>query len=215
GKKPLYYSETDGALRFASELKAIVVDDAVPREVDAEAMRLYLQYGYVPSPRTIYASVRKLPPAHYLICENGAVSVRRYWDPMLFAIGHAPLADADVEAQLETHLATAVGQRMIADVPLGAFLSGGIDSSLVVALMQEQSAGPVKTFTIRFENPELNEADHAAAVARHLGTEHHEHTCSAGEMLAVVDRLPEMYDEPFADSSAVPTYLVSRTAREM
>ena len=215
GKKPLYYAESLGTLRFASELKAIVVDDAVPRDIDTEGMRLFLQYGYVPSPRTIYSSVRKLPPAHYLICENGAASVRRYWDPVPFALGQTPIADAEAEAQLEARLSTAVRQRMIADVPLGGFLSGGIDSSLIVALMQEQSALPVKTFTIRFDNPELNEADHAAAVARHLHTEHHEQTCDERQMLDVVDRLPEMYDEPFADSSAVPTYLVSRIAREL
>jgi asparagine synthase (glutamine-hydrolysing) len=215
GKKPLYYSESRGTLRFASELKAIVVDDEVPRDIDADAMRLYLRYGYVPSPHTIYSSVRKLPPAHYLICDNGAVSVRRYWDPVPFALDRPPVTDAEAEAQLETRLATAVGQRMIADVPLGAFLSGGIDSSLIVALMQEQSAVPVKTFTIRFDNPELDEADHAAAVARHLHTEHHEQTCDEPQMLDVVDRLADMFDEPFADSSAVPTYLVSKIAREL
>jgi asparagine synthase (glutamine-hydrolysing) len=215
GKKPLYYSESHDTLRFASELKAIVVDDAVPRDIDVDAMRLYLRYGYVPSPRTIYSSVRKLPPAHSLIWENGAVSVRRYWDPVPYALGRAPLTDAEAEAQLETRLATAVRQRMIADVPLGGFLSGGIDSSLIVALMQEQSAAPVKTFTIRFDNQELNEADHAAAVAEHLHTEHHEQTCDDRQMLAVIDRLADMFDEPFADSSAVPTYLVSKIAREL
>jgi len=215
GKKPLYYSDSHGTLRFASELKAIVADDAVPRDIDADAIRLYLRYGYVPSPHTIYSSVRKLPPAHYLICENGAMSVRRYWDPVPLALGRASLTDAEAEAQLETRLANAVRQRMIADVPLGGFLSGGIDSSLIVALMQEQSAAPVKTFTIRFDNPELNEADHAAAVARHLRTEHHEQTCDQRQMLDVVDRLADMFDEPFADSSAVPTYLVSKIAREL
>jgi asparagine synthase (glutamine-hydrolysing) len=216
GKKPVYYSEVHGTLRFASELKAIVKDAAVPREIDADAMRLYLRYGYVPSPYTIYRSVRKLPPAHFLLCENGAVSVRRYWDPVTYALDGAsrpPLPEAEAEAELETRLAIAVRQRMIADVPLGGFLSGGIDSSLIVALMREQSAAPVKTFTIRFDDPEFNEADHAAAVARHLGTEHHEETCGERQMLDVVDRIAGMFDEPFADSSAVPTYLVSKIAR--
>jgi asparagine synthase (glutamine-hydrolysing) len=213
GKKPLYYAESQGTLRFASELKAIVADPAVPREIDADAMRLYLRYGYVPSPHTIYASVRKVPPAHFLLCENATVSVRRYWDPVPYALGPASATDADAEAELEVRLTTAVRQRMIADVPLGAFLSGGIDSSLIVALMQEQSAVPVKTFTIRFDDPEFNEADHAAAVARHLRTDHHEETCDARQMLDVVDRLTDMFDEPFADSSAVPTYLVSKIAR--
>src|SRR3954463_7216314 len=215
GKKPLYYSEAGGTLRFASELKALAADAGLTGNVDVDAIRMYLRYGYVPSPHTIYAGVHKLPPAHHLICEGGRVSVRRYWDPVEHALAPKPRTDAAAEAELEAQLATAVRQRMIADVPLGAFLSGGIDSSLVVALMQEQSTTPVKTFTIRFDNPEYNEADHAAAVARHLGTEHHERTCSNAEMLALVDRLPVMYDEPFADSSSVPTYLVSRTAREM
>src|SRR4051794_89014 len=215
GKKPLYYSDAGGTLRFASELKALARDADVPTQIDAAAVRMYLRYGYVPSPHTIYTGVHKLPPAHHLICEDGRISVRRYWDPVEHALASKPRTDAAAEAELEAHLGTAVRQRMIADVPLGAFLSGGIDSSLVVALMQEQSPAPIKTFTIRFDNPEYNEADHAAAVARHLGTEHHEHTCSNSEMLAVVDRLPSMYDEPFADSSAVPTYLVSRTAREL
>ena len=215
GKKPVYYTEAGGTLRFASELKALTTDPQLPRDVSPDALRLYLRYGYVPSPYTIYSGIHKLPPAHHLICEGGRVTVQRYWDPVQHALETTPHTDAAAAAQLESVLGTAVRQRMIADVPLGAFLSGGIDSSLIVALMQEQSTGPVKTFTIRFENPEYNEADHAAAVARHLGTEHHEHTCSDSEMLAVVDRLPAMYDEPFADSSAVPTYLVSRTAREM
>jgi asparagine synthase (glutamine-hydrolysing) len=213
GKKPLYYSESRGTLRFASELKAIVADETVPRGIDARAMRLYLRYGYVPSPHTIYESVRKLPPAHFLLCENGAVSVHRYWDPVPFALDPSSTTDADAQAELDARLATAVRQRMIADVPLGAFLSGGIDSSLVVALMQEQSAARVKTFTIRFDDPEFNEADHAAVVARHLRTEHHEETCDERQMLDVVDRLADMFDEPFADSSAVPTYLLSRIAR--
>lgn len=216
GKKPLYYSHWLGTLRFSSELKGIVADQAVPLDIDADGMRLYLRYGYVPSPYTIYASVRKLPPAHFLLCENGTVTVRRYWDPVAQAVAaaaRAAPAGADADAELEARLTVAVRQRMIADVPLGAFLSGGIDSSLVVALMQEQSAAPVKTFTIRFDDPALNEADEAAAVARHLGTEHHEQTCDDRHMLDVVDGVAGMFDEPFADSSAVPTYLVSKLAR--
>jgi asparagine synthase (glutamine-hydrolysing) len=214
GKKPLYYSEQDGAIRFASELKAIVASSAFSREIDPAAVRLYLRYGYVPSPHTIYSHARKLAPGHWLLCENGGVTLQRYWDPVPFALAQTPRADGDAELELESRLSTAVSQRLVADVPLGAFLSGGIDSSLVVALMREQTTAPVRTFTIRFDDQEYNEADHAAAVARHLGTEHHEQTCSDRQMLAVIDRLPEMFDEPFADSSAVPTYLVSKIARE-
>jgi asparagine synthase (glutamine-hydrolysing) len=213
GKKPLYYTQVDGALRFASELKAIVADGR-PRDVDRDALGLFLRLGYVPSPYTIYAGVQKLPPAHFLFCEGGRVLVQRYWDPVESALAVRPRTDEDAEAELESRLSLAVRQRMIADVPLGGFLSGGIDSSLVVALMQEQNATPIQTFTIRFQNPALNEADHAAAVARHLHTDHYEQTCDDSQMLAVIDRLPDMFDEPFADSSAVPTFLVSKIARE-
>src|SRR5213076_2703447 len=139
---------------------------------------LYLRYGYVPSPHTIYSAARKLPPAHFLIWENGTATVRRYWDPVPYACEQVVRSDAAAEAELESRLTTAVRQRMMADVPVGGFLSGGIDSSLIVALMQEQSAAPVRTFTIRFDDPEFNEADHAASVARYLHTDHHEETCS-------------------------------------
>jgi asparagine synthase (glutamine-hydrolysing) len=214
GKKPLYYTQRDSGLQFASELKALLVDQTFRREVDAQAIGLYLRYGYVPSPYTIFKDARKLPPAHYLLWENGRAVITRYWDPVPFAASRVSLPDREAETELESRLTTAVKQRLIADVPLGAFLSGGIDSSLVVALMNECGARPVRTFSIRFDNPEYNEADHAAAVARHLGTDHYEQTCSDRDMLATVDRLPEMFDEPFADSSAIPTFLVSKIARE-
>jgi asparagine synthase (glutamine-hydrolysing) len=213
GKKPLYYTHSAGRLKFASELKSLVADGTFRRDVDADAVGLYLRFGYVPSPLTIFKDARKLPPAHYLLCEDGRVSVTRYWDPVPFSATRSSMSDAEAEGELDRRLATAVKQRMIADVPLGAFLSGGIDSSLVVALMNEHGAQPVRTFSIRFDNPEYNEADHAAAVARHLQTDHYEQTCSERDMLATVDRLPEMFDEPFADSSAIPTFLVSKIAR--
>lgn len=213
GKKPVYYSEYGGLLRFASELKSITTDDAFPRELDRESVRLYLRYGYVPSPRTIYVHARKLPPAHQLVWEHGAVRVTRYWDPLAYAVRTDRRPAGDIARDLEERLTLAVRQRMIADVPLGAFLSGGIDSSLIVALMQEQSAKAVRTFTIRFDDPAYNEADHAAALAAHLKTEHHEQRCGDDELLDVVHQLPAMFDEPFADSSAVPTYLVSKAAR--
>jgi asparagine synthase (glutamine-hydrolysing) len=213
GKKPLYYTHSNGRLQFASELKSLLADGRFRRDVDTDAVGLYLRFGYVPSPLTIFKQARKLPPAHYLLCEDGRVSVTRYWDPVPFSAAPTSLSDAEAEAELDQRLATAVKQRMIADVPLGAFLSGGIDSSLVVALMNEHGARPVRTFSIRFDNPEYNEADHAAAVARHLRTDHYEQTCSEHDMLATADRLPEMFDEPFADSSAIPTFLVSKIAR--
>ncbi|MEO8584874.1 MAG: asparagine synthase C-terminal domain-containing protein, partial [Acidobacteriota bacterium] len=161
-------------------------------------------------------AARKLSPGHFALWEPDAASlkVERYWDPVAVACeGPLKIGEQEAEERLDDLLKDAVRLRMIADVPLGAFLSGGIDSSLVVALMQEASARPVKTFTIRFENPAFDEADHAAAVARHLGTEHAEETCTATAMRDVLDTLPDMFDEPFADSSAIPTHIVSRMTR--
>ena len=214
GKKPLYYAEHSGRFAFASELKALVADPEFPREIDRAALSLYLRYGYVPSPHSIFRAARKLPPGHWALWEAGRLTVRRYWDPIEIALStRFEGTETEAEEHLELLLKESVRGRMIADVPLGAFLSGGIDSSLVVALMQEQSPRPVKTFTIRFDEPKFNEADHAAAIAAHLGTEHHEQTCGVDQMLELVALLPESLDEPFADSSAIPTYLVSKLAR--
>jgi asparagine synthase (glutamine-hydrolysing) len=213
GKKPLYYAQRDGRLAFGSELKALLADADLPRTIDRTALQLYLRYGYVPAPHTIFASARKLPPGHHLVAEGGRLTITRYWDPLTYAVPDLALTDEDAKGRLETLLGTAVAQRRIADVPLGAFLSGGIDSSLVVALMAEQSGSPVQTHTIRFSDPAFNEADHAAAIARHLRTDHHETPCDEQQMLATVDLVPAMFDEPFADSSAIPTYLVSAAAR--
>jgi asparagine synthase (glutamine-hydrolysing) len=214
GKKPLYYSLRNGRLAFASELKAIVADPSFPRIVDRDAVKIYLRYGYVPAPYSIFSAARKLPPAHTAVFEHGRLTISRYWDPVAIALaGPLDISPVEADAQLEALLKDAVERRMIADVPVGAFLSGGIDSTLVVALMQEVGAHAARTFTIRFENPEFDESPHAAAVAKHLGTEHHEETCGVPQMLEVVDRLPQFFDEPFADSSAVPTYLVSQATR--
>jgi asparagine synthase (glutamine-hydrolysing) len=214
GKKPLYYTLGHGGLSFASELKALAVDPAFSRTPDPAAVSLYLRYGYVPAPYSIFLAARKLPPAHYAVYERGELRVDRYWDPVAVALsGPEAMSEAEADGRLEHLLVDAVRSRMIADVPIGAFLSGGIDSSLVVALMQEVGSSRARTFTIRFANPEYDESAHAAGIARHLGTEHHEEPCGLGEMLDVVNRLPAFFDEPFADSSAIPTYLVSRAAR--
>ena len=214
GQKPLYYSTHTGQLAFASELKALVADPEFRREIDPDAISMYLRYGYVPIPRTIYHHANKLPPAHYAIYKNGTLRIEPYWDPMAVALlPRIDLTEEDAAKELDDLLRDAVRRQMVADVPVGAFLSGGIDSSLVAALMQEQSSKRVKTFTIRFENPDFNEADHARAVANHLGTEHYEETCSTKEMIDIVGRLPDYFDEPFADASAIPTYLVSKITR--
>ncbi len=214
GKKPLYYAESNGAFRFASELKAIVARPSFERDVDPDALRL------VPALRLRPVALDDLSRRAQASARRTTCSARTARTTVDAVLGSGARtrsqrqpsdATPTPKRELEARLSTAVRQRMIADVPLGAFLSGGIDSSLVVALMQEQSATPVRTFTIRFDNPEFNEADHAAAVARHLGTDHHEQTCDdRADALDVVDRLPSMFDEPFADSSAVPTYLVSK-----
>jgi asparagine synthase (glutamine-hydrolysing) len=214
GKKPLYYAHHNGRLSFASELKAITVDRDFPRTVDHDAVRLYLRFGYVPAPYSIFAAARKLPPGHTATFEEGRLSIAPYWDPVSVALSEPlDITSAEADAELDVLLKDAVERRMIADVPVGAFLSGGIDSSLVVAMMQEISSSPVRTFTIRFDNSEFDESTYASAVAKHLGTDHHEESCGVAEMLGIVDQLPLFFDEPFADSSAVPTYLVSRITR--
>ncbi|HET7436461.1 MAG TPA: asparagine synthase (glutamine-hydrolyzing) [Thermoanaerobaculia bacterium] len=206
GVKPLHYALRDQRLTFASELKALPHDG-----IDVEAAALYARYGYVPAPWTIYDGIRKLPPGCILTFTD-RIEIERYWDPA------APVSpfDGDERAAidaLEALLDDSVRLRMISDVPLGVFLSGGIDSTLVTALMQRADSAPVKTFTIGFEDRRFDEAADARALARHLGTHHTEHYVTPREALDVIPLLPSMYDEPFADTSAIPTYLVSKLAR--
>jgi asparagine synthase (glutamine-hydrolysing) len=219
GKKPLFVYWKAGRLMFGSELKALRAGPEFDRTIDTEALAQYLRYLYVPSPRSIYAHVRKLPPGHYLSIADVSQPLpasRPYWSvEEAAARGLAqPFAGEAREAtdELERLLLDAVDLRLQADVPLGALLSGGVDSSTVVALMRTR--GPVKTYTIGFDVAEHDEAPHAAAVARHLGTEHTELRLDGADALAVVPRLPDMFDEPFADPSQIPTYLVSRLARQ-
>ena len=216
GKKPLYYALYGDRLTFASEQKALLGDPEFPRDLDRDALSLYLRYGYVPAPHSVFRASRKLPPGHVAVFESGRLDVRSYWDPVAAALRprRAPASAGEALEELEALLKDAVGSRMVADVPVGAFLSGGIDSSLVSALMCEAGPGRVKTYSIAFENPLYDESAHASAMARRLGTDHHQETCSTARMLEIVERLPGFLDEPFADSSAIPTYLVSRFARE-
>ena len=221
GEKPLYYGRVGDALVFASELKALRAFPGFKAGIDRDALAEYLRYGYVPAPRSIYAGVSKLPAGSLL--SLSAATVAAPWVPVawwsaldvamasraaLFTGTHAQAVD-----ELEALLRDAVGRRMEADVPLGALLSGGIDSSTVVALMQAQRSDRVRTFSIGSTQAGYDEAVHARAVADHLGTDHTELYVSAGDALAVIPRLPELYDEPFADSSQVPTFLVSQLAR--
>jgi asparagine synthase (glutamine-hydrolysing) len=220
GEKPLYYGRgSDGALLFGSELKAMRAYPGWSGEVDRGVLAAYLRFNYVPGPYSIYAGVRKLPPGHRAVVRADArePELHRYWsiEEAARTGREAVVGDEDASVDgLDAVLRTVVAEEMVADVPLGAFLSGGIDSSLIVALMQAQSARPVRTFTIGFAERAYNEAEHAKAIARHLGTEHTELYVTPEDLLGVVPRLPVLYDEPFADSSQVPTFLVAQLARQ-
>lgn len=219
GEKPLYYGWAGDTFLFASELKALRVHPAFRAEVNRDALPLLLRHNYIPAPHSIYRGVFKLPPAHVLRVPLDAdardVEPRRYWK-LEAAFEPAP-SDLDAESaadELERRLGEVLEEQMVADVPLGAFLSGGIDSSTVVALMQQRASQPVRTFTIGFDEPGFNEAEHAAAVAAHLGTDHTEMYVTSRDARDVIPDLPRIYDEPFADSSQIPTHLVSRLTRQ-
>jgi asparagine synthase (glutamine-hydrolysing) len=211
GKKPLCYQWDAEAFRFASEAKAILQDPAVPVRPDPEGISVYLTYGYVPGPLSAFHGLRKLPPAHYLICRDGEVNVARYWRLRRDRKRHRP--EAEWCEEIRTRLEEAVRLRLISDVPLGAFLSGGIDSSAVVAMMSRASAGPVKTFSIGFDQPEYDELAYARRVAERFGTDHHELVVRP-DAVAILPKLTWHYDEPFGDSSAVPTYYVAQLTRQ-
>ncbi|GIW89243.1 MAG: asparagine synthetase B [Isosphaeraceae bacterium] len=213
GQKPLLYRVEPDRILFASELKALLAlpEADVPRRLDPIALDHYLAYGYVPHPRTILQTVHKLPPAHYAIWQQGRLSLDRYWTPDWNVELRRSEAD-DAEA-LRSTLDDAVREQMVADVPLGAFLSGGIDSTIIVGLMQRHSHQPVKTFSIGFDDPSFDESRYAELAARHLGTEHHAFRVEprAWETLPA---LAGAFDEPFADSSALPTWFVARQTRQ-
>jgi asparagine synthase (glutamine-hydrolysing) len=223
GEKPLYYGRAKGpgsAFLFGSELKALREYPGFEAEVDRQALALLLRYMAVAAPRSIYRGISKLMPGTMLTLEADADEglVETYWSAAEVAregvsdpLSLGPKAAAD---RLEKILERAIGRQMMADVPLGAFLSGGVDSSTVVAVMQKLSVRPVKTFTIGFHEDDYNEAVHAKAVARYLGTDHTELYVTPAEAMDVIPKLPSMYDEPFADSSQIPTHLISALARE-
>lgn len=220
GEKPLYWGELDGELVFGSELKAIRAHPGWTGEIDRDVLALYFRYHYVPTPFCIYKGLHKLAPGHWMtVSASGRTrsAPRPYWSLRATVEEGAaqPFKGSDREAidRLEALLSDAVGLRMMADVPLGAFLSGGVDSTTVVALMQAQSTRPVQTFSIGFDEGAYNEAHHAKAVAAHIGTQHSELYVRPQDALAVVPQLPEIWDEPFADVSQIPTLLVSRLAR--
>lgn len=233
GEKPLYWGWAGGALVFGSELKALRRHPGFPKQVCRTALAQYLRFAYVPAPRSIHPGVFKLEPGCVLELDGpppsgppdsplrpgerlGPLSIRRYWslnETIEAGARAVVIHEGEAIDTVERTLRAAVGRQMVADVPLGAFLSGGIDSSLVVALMQAQAQRPVRTFTVGFENAAFDESPHAAAVARHLGTDHEELLVTEREARDVIPQLPDLYDEPFADSSQIPTHLVCRAAR--
>lgn len=224
GEKPLYYAFERGCFLFASELKALIPHPAFRGEIDRGALRAYMRFNYVPAPSTIYRAARKLPPATVLTVSVDPVrqvrsitAPRTYWSAVDVALGAREKRFSDRHAaaeELEDLLSRTVRSRMMSDVPLGAFLSGGIDSSLVVALMQRQASRPVRTFTIGFDDPSYDESVPAEQVALHLGTVHTCDRVTPTEAREAIRRIPAIYDEPFADSSQIPTYIVSRVARK-
>jgi asparagine synthase (glutamine-hydrolysing) len=213
GKKPLYYTITPGGtLVFGSELKSLLQHPDVERETDLEALDAYFSLGYVPDPLTIFRGVKKLPPGCYLTFSEGVARTTQYWD-FNYEQNPIPRREEDYLDELRKLLDEAVKVRLVADVPLGAFLSGGIDSSIVVALMARNMSSPVKTFSIGFEEDSYNELKYARLTAEKFGTDHHEFLVTP-DICSIVDQLAWHFDEPFADSSAIPTYMVSKLARE-
>lgn len=224
GEKPLYYGYIGGAFAFASELKALRTLPNFQARVDRNALRRYLQLSYVPAPESIFAGIRKLPMGGWLSLPGAAVgerslpTPRTYWSAVEVALAadREPLDVSEREAVdgLEQVLGDAVAGQLLADVPLGAFLSGGIDSSTVVALMRARSRTPVRTFSIGFDDDQYDESAHARRVAAHLGTDHTELVARSNDLLSLVEQMPQIYDEPFADSSQLPTCMIAALARQ-
>jgi len=209
GIKPLYYAVSAGRLCFGSELKSLLCDPDLPTDIDVDALDHYLSFLYTPRDTSIFKDVHKLPPGHLVTWQDGRLHVQQYWQPA----AEEPYAgtERDAQADLQQVLLDAVASHMISDVPIGAFLSGGVDSSLVVALMARLSPSRVKTFSIGFDEPAFDELEHARKVAEYYGTDHHEFVVRP-DALGILDDLIGHFDEPFADSSAIPTWYVSEMA---
>jgi asparagine synthase (glutamine-hydrolysing) len=212
GKKPLHYSLHDGKLHFASEIKAMLAVAPELAEVNHAALMQYMYLGYIPDPATAFQPIFKLPAGHLLEFKNGEIAVRKYWDLPEYGT-HDPASEEECLEELEQKLAEAVRIRLISDVPLGALLSGGTDSSTVVALMARASSAPVKTFAIGFRQADFDESKYARIVAQKFGTEHHELLLDP-DILSTVEKLTRNLEEPFGDSSMLPTYFVSCLARQ-
>jgi asparagine synthase (glutamine-hydrolysing) len=215
GIKPLVYFQDDSSLVFASEIQALLEDKSIPRELDWEALRLYLTFNYVPAPLTIYQGISKLLPGHYLLWEKGKISTHQYWDIPSNGQSNSPDDFQQHSQRLRQTLEDAVKLRMIADVPLGAFLSGGVDSSIIVALMARNSGNPIKTFNISYPDlPVYDERSYARELAAMYNTDHHEIRLNSNEILQIIPEVLSSLGEPFGDSSILPTLVVSRETRK-
>ncbi len=213
GQKPLFWTHTGARFAFASEIKALLALDWVLDEIEPSAFPYYLAYGYVPAPRTFYRGISKAPPASAIVVEGGHIAQRPYWH-LRWSNDHRMDGDDEARRAVRTLLGDAVERRLVADVPLGAFLSGGIDSTLIVGLMRERREGVIRTFSLGFaDDPTYDETSYARIAARRFGTEHTEFTVEA-HAVELVDELVDAYDEPFGDSSAIPTHIVSGLTRE-
>jgi asparagine synthase (glutamine-hydrolysing) len=212
GKKPLYYAQLGGRLYFGSEIKALLAAAPQLAEVNPEALLQFFYFGYIPDPNSAFRRIAKLPPGHLAERKNGEVKVRQYWDLPAYGT-YYPGSDEACLEELEARLAEAVRLRLISDVSLGALLSGGVDSSIVVALMARASSAPVKTFTIGFRKEDFNEAQYARMVAERFGADHREFTVEP-DIAEALDRLTRMQEEPFGDSSMIPTFHVAQLARQ-
>jgi len=210
GKKPLLYADLGNRMLFASEFQALLLDPSISRDMDLEALDYYLTYMAIPAPLSIYRVIRKVPPAHLLMSDRNGTTLQRYW-----SLNYSPklkLSEGDAAEAIVDLLTAAVKKRLISEVPLGAFLSGGVDSSVVVALMTRLAGGPVKTFSIGFEEKGYSELPHARRVAKEFGCDHHEFVVRA-QACDVLPTLVKHFGEPYADSSAIPTYYLSRLTR--
>jgi asparagine synthase (glutamine-hydrolysing) len=214
GKKPLYYSDINETFIFASELKAIMHYPFFSRKVDPLSLMKYLFYEFIPCPHTIFTDAKKLPPASYLVWNEGRIEVKEYWSPFDSRKVEEKVSETEATLRITELLRQSVKRRLISDVPLGIFLSGGIDSSTIAALAQEEDPGKIETFSIGFEDASFDESRYALLASKHIDTKHHEQTMGPTDLLNLVPRLPDILDEPMADASILPTYLLSKFTRE-
>ena len=217
GVKPLYYYLNNGLFIFASGIRAIISHPRVKKEINFDALALFLKFGYIPEPHSIFQKIYKLQPGYFLeIDKQGHIKKDKYWDVVDFYLKKSNYgkSEKNVEEELEKILIDSFKLRLVSDVPVGIFLSGGIDSTLVTALLAKNTNYSLKTFTIGFQEQEYNEAGYAKKIANYLGTEHYEMFCTQKEALDIIPKLPEIYDEPFGDSSAISTYLLSQFTRK-